>query len=32
MDADTAVEHWQELSREAMQGMAAWREAHPKAT
>jgi len=32
MDADTAVEHWQELSREAMQGMAAWREEHPKAT
>lgn len=31
MDAHKAVEHWQELSRETMQGMAMWREGHPKA-
>lgn len=31
MDADKAVEQWQELSREAMEGMATWRAGHPKA-
>ncbi|MDI6769232.1 MAG: hypothetical protein QMD04_06100 [Anaerolineales bacterium] len=32
MDTHKTVEHWQELSREAMQGMMSWREEHPKAS
>jgi len=32
MDAEKAVEHWQELSHGTMQGMARWRADHPKAS
>lgn len=32
MNTNQAVAHWQELSRETMQGMAKWREEHAKAS
>ena len=32
MKSDEAVQRWQELSDETMQGIGTWREQHPKAT
>ena len=32
METQKASKHWQEMSKEAMEGMAEWRGKHPKAT